>query len=186
MYLLVASVLTLASVQRQNAADSLPIVVSYLSSDTSVATVSASGLVSGVAPGLAMLTATSEGKSGSALVTVVPPSSPGPSIWRILEDGVLVTCTVILPCPEVLRRVVDEYRWRTRRRIGFLLLDLLAVLAALAYVTRTGGPLPVDRERQMREHYLTGLNTPVVPSQQVSWPSWGQSLTAPPAARTRS
>ena len=45
-------------------------VVDWTSSNTAVATVSASGVVTGVAPGTAIVTATSEGKSGSANVTV--------------------------------------------------------------------------------------------------------------------
>src|SRR5205807_4490530 len=40
------------------------------SSNTTVATVSNSGLVSGVTPGTATITATSEGKSGTSSVTV--------------------------------------------------------------------------------------------------------------------
>jgi uncharacterized protein YjdB len=44
--------------------------VTWASSNTLVATVSATGLVTGVAPGSATITATSEGKSGTAAVTV--------------------------------------------------------------------------------------------------------------------
>src|SRR5213596_3739347 len=47
-------------------------VVTWASGNTAVATVSGSGLVSGVAAGSAAITATSEGKSGSASVTVTP------------------------------------------------------------------------------------------------------------------
>src|SRR5205814_151323 len=46
--------------------------VTWSSSNTSVATVSNSGLVSGVTPGTATITATSEGKSGTSTVTVTP------------------------------------------------------------------------------------------------------------------
>ena len=45
-------------------------VISWTSSNTAIATVSAAGLVTGVAAGSAMITATSEGKSGTASVTV--------------------------------------------------------------------------------------------------------------------
>ncbi|MEW5927370.1 MAG: Ig-like domain-containing protein, partial [Gemmatimonadota bacterium] len=45
--------------------------VAWSSSSAAVATVSGSGLVTGVAPGTATITAASEGKSGSAAVTVV-------------------------------------------------------------------------------------------------------------------
>jgi len=44
--------------------------VSWVSSNTSVATVSGSGVVTGIAPGSATITATSETKSGSSTVTV--------------------------------------------------------------------------------------------------------------------
>src|SRR2546429_1754596 len=44
--------------------------VTWSSSNTSVATVSSSGLVSGVTPGSATITATSEGKSGTSSITV--------------------------------------------------------------------------------------------------------------------
>ena len=47
--------------------------VTWASSDGAVATVSATGLVTGVAPGSATITATSEGQSGTAAVTVTPP-----------------------------------------------------------------------------------------------------------------
>ncbi len=53
-------------------------VVSWASSNTAVATVSSSGLAAGVAAGPATITATSEGQSGAAAVTVtVPPTNPG-------------------------------------------------------------------------------------------------------------
>jgi uncharacterized protein YjdB len=46
--------------------------VTWTSSNTSVATVSGTGLAKGIAPGSATITATSEGKSGSATLTVTP------------------------------------------------------------------------------------------------------------------
>jgi uncharacterized protein YjdB len=66
-------------------------VVSYSSSAASIATVSSTGLVTGVVPGKATITATSGGKSGSAEVTVTPtpvasvvvsPSSPSIVVGR--------------------------------------------------------------------------------------------------------
>ncbi|MGB7588723.1 MAG: Ig-like domain-containing protein, partial [Solirubrobacterales bacterium] len=59
-------------------------VVTWVSNNTAIATVNASGLVTGVAAGSATLTATSEGKSGTVAVTVTPVPvasvgvSPGP------------------------------------------------------------------------------------------------------------
>ena len=52
--------------------------VSWTSSNTSVATVSGSGLVTGVAGGTSDITATSQGKTGSATITVIDSSSPPP------------------------------------------------------------------------------------------------------------
>src|SRR5438552_1470456 len=51
--------------------------VTWRSSNTAVALVSAGGLVTGVATGTAAITATSEGKSGSAAITVASPSGGG-------------------------------------------------------------------------------------------------------------
>ena len=51
--------------------------VTWSSSNTAAATVSQSGVVSGVAPGNATITATSEGKSGTSAVTVTAPA-PAP------------------------------------------------------------------------------------------------------------
>ncbi|HVH69064.1 MAG TPA: Ig-like domain-containing protein [Gemmatimonadales bacterium] len=50
-------------------------VITWSSSNTSVATVSSSGLVRGVAAGSATITATSEGQSGSSSITVTPPGA---------------------------------------------------------------------------------------------------------------
>jgi uncharacterized protein YjdB len=50
----------------------------WASSDTSVAVVNTAGRVTGVAPGSAAITATSEGKSGTAAIMVPPPPPPPP------------------------------------------------------------------------------------------------------------
>lgn len=49
--------------------------IAWSTSDARVATVSSSGVVTGVSPGAAAITAASEGKSGSAAVTVTPAQS---------------------------------------------------------------------------------------------------------------
>ena len=46
--------------------------ITFASENNAVATVNANGLVTGVAPGVARITATSEGKVGSATITVTP------------------------------------------------------------------------------------------------------------------
>ncbi len=71
--------------------DSIPVAqIAWTSSDTQVATVDAGGLVTGVAPGTATITAASLGRTGSALVTVVPPGSgpwPNePAGFRVISD----------------------------------------------------------------------------------------------------
>lgn len=48
-------------------------VVTWSSSNSGVATVSSAGLVTAVAPGTATITASSEGRSGTSVVTVTPP-----------------------------------------------------------------------------------------------------------------
>src|SRR5205823_5650810 len=49
--------------------------VTWQSSNTAAATVNGSGLVTGVAAGSATITATSEGQSGTAAITVTPPGT---------------------------------------------------------------------------------------------------------------
>jgi len=55
-------------------------VVTWTTSNAAVATVSASGFVTGVAQGTATITATSEGKSGTSTITVTAPPPPGSSV----------------------------------------------------------------------------------------------------------
>src|SRR6266480_953937 len=62
--------------------------VTWSSSNTSVATVSSSGLVSGVTPGSATITATSEGKSGTASVTVTW-SSSNTAVATVTSSGLV-------------------------------------------------------------------------------------------------
>lgn len=64
--------------------------VTWASDNAVVALVSGSGLVTGLALGSATITATSEGKSGSTMVTVANSSGapePGPGSTIILQDG---------------------------------------------------------------------------------------------------
>ena len=63
-------------------------VVTWGSSNTSVATVNGSGLVSGVAAGSATITATSEGKSGTSAITVTAPSGNPGTVADLAVSGV--------------------------------------------------------------------------------------------------
>jgi hypothetical protein len=68
--------------------------ISWSTSATAVATVSASGLVSGVAAGSATITATSEGKSGTSAVTVTSAAPPPPSGSSVLlAAGDIASCS---------------------------------------------------------------------------------------------
>jgi uncharacterized protein YjdB len=74
-------------------------VVSWTSSDTHVAIVSATGVVTGVAAGTTVITASSEGKSGSSTITVVAPAigsvTVAPSSDTVqVGDKVTLTATV--------------------------------------------------------------------------------------------
>jgi Bacterial Ig-like domain (group 2) len=66
-------------------------IITWTSANTGVATVSSTGLVTGVAAGTATITATSEGQSGSASIAVSAPPPPGswpnePAAFRTLTD----------------------------------------------------------------------------------------------------
>lgn len=71
-------------------------VVTWSSSSASVATVSATGLVTAVAPGVASITATSEGKQGMAQLTVFAANAP-PAIVSISPSTLVpgATATII-------------------------------------------------------------------------------------------
>jgi len=65
-------------------------VVTWSTSDSTVARVSASGLVTGRAAGSATVTATSEGKTGTSAITVPAPSSGGPRfnhVFIVVEEN---------------------------------------------------------------------------------------------------
>ncbi len=67
-------------------------VVTWSSSPVSIATVSATGVITGQTPGSAIVTATSEGISGTATIIVSPPPPPPvTSVTITIADSVLAT-----------------------------------------------------------------------------------------------
>ncbi len=70
-------------------------VVTWSTSAAAVATVSPTGLVTGVTPGTVIITATSEGKSGTTLVTVTP-VPVGSVVLSPPTPGIRVTATLTL------------------------------------------------------------------------------------------
>jgi len=77
--------ITLAAQARDSSGSPLSTSVSWTSSDTLVAVVSASGVVAGVSAGTATITATQAGKSASATVTVQPGALPIRGAWTLFE-----------------------------------------------------------------------------------------------------
>ena len=74
-------------------------VVTWTSSNVTVATVSATGVVTGIAPGAVTITATSEGVSGTAALTIAPPAIASvdvapPSVSVKVGNKVTLTATV--------------------------------------------------------------------------------------------
>ena len=63
--------------------------VAWSSSDKTVASVSADGIVKGIAQGKATITATSEGKSGTAVVNVAPMTDSLTGVWFSKSVGPL-------------------------------------------------------------------------------------------------
>jgi len=107
--------------------------VAWTSSNHAVASVSASGLVSGLSTGSATITATSEVHSGTASIAVLPARQVGPLFpWK----EIAVICGVVR-CDKVALRVVDDIRWRNRRPIGFRSTSIalgVLLLVALGFV----------------------------------------------------
>jgi len=60
--------------------------ITWSSSNTAIATVSSSGVVTGVAPGSATVTATCSGKTGSSAVTVTSPPPPPPGGTILFQE----------------------------------------------------------------------------------------------------
>ena len=76
--------------------------IAWSTSAPSIATISGEGLVTAVGPGTATLTATSEGRSGTAVVTVTPPPTTGGSV---ITDASRVLTIADVPRPGYLSPV---------------------------------------------------------------------------------
>jgi hypothetical protein len=117
--------------------DSMPGRVTWAASDAEIAaSTPGAAFITGTEPGTAAITATSEGLSGSAFVTVTAPERA--FSWK---DGAafcgLARCDrIVVGAAKQLRSQYDYYRWRNRRRIGFLLGALAAVALGLVAVRR--------------------------------------------------
>lgn len=111
--------------------------VSWTSSNPGVATVSAAGLVRGVAAGSATITATSEGKAGGASVSVVrPPPTPVASVTVSLASsnlyvGGTTLATVVLRDSAANTLTGRTVTWSTSD-------DLVATVSAGGLVTAVG------------------------------------------------
>ncbi len=75
--------------------------ITFSSSNTSVATVTAQGVVTGVAVGTATISGTSEGQTGSATITVAPGISFGSSTEKLRVVDIGATFTPTLTGPSV-------------------------------------------------------------------------------------
>ncbi|MDB4947955.1 MAG: Ig domain protein group 2 domain protein [Gemmatimonadetes bacterium] len=83
----VGGFVTLGVTVRDSSGNPVSRPVAWSSTDSAVASVDAFGDVTGVAPGTAVVQATSEGSSGSAVVTVVPSTGPAsPVVTRIVAS----------------------------------------------------------------------------------------------------
>lgn len=122
--------------------------VAWTTSNAGVATVSASGVVTAVAPGSATITATSEGRSGSAAVTV---TAPAPAIASVrvtpnnprIEPGDRVTLTAEpLDAQGRVVSTTEAVTWSTSNPLVALVSSsgvVLGILRGDATITATVG-----------------------------------------------
>src|SRR5690242_9553104 len=90
----------------------------WTSSNGSVATVSGSGLVTGVTAGSATVTATSEGQSGSAAMTVTSPPPPSPATVTDLGISAVTDSSVTLSFTEVTDGTGSPASYDVRYAVG--------------------------------------------------------------------
>src|SRR5690242_18562468 len=90
----------------------------WTSSNGPVATVSGSGLVTGVTAGSATITATSEGQSGSAAMTVTSPPPPSPATVTDLGISAVTDSSVTLSFTEVTDGTGSPASYDVRYAVG--------------------------------------------------------------------
>ncbi len=127
--------------------------VKWSSPNASVAMLSPAGLTTGAGVGSALIIAESEGFSGAAAVTVsagpptLPPTPalPGPSSAFWLDVVGTALGALLVRCCQWFKEAIqarkDERERRKRRRIGFLVLVLLASVLLAIVVERTSAML---------------------------------------------
>jgi uncharacterized protein YjdB len=102
-------------------------VVTWSSSNAAVATVSASGLVTGITAGSVTITATSEGKSGTASVTVTSVTNPGTvtnlSVASVTANSVTLSFTEVpngagAPASYDVRYGIAPISWGAARSVA--------------------------------------------------------------------
>ena len=96
--------------------------VTWASSNAAVATVDATGLVAAKAAGSATITATSEGKSGTAAISVTAPTKPGKvtdlAVAATIDSGVTLSFTEVTdgaakPAKYDVRYRTGKFSWST-------------------------------------------------------------------------
>src|SRR5213079_454088 len=90
--------------------------ITWSSSDNSVATVSSSGLVSGVVAGSATITATSEGQSGPSAITVTPPSAGATfgHVFIVTEENTNYSSVIGSSAMPYLNHLAQQYGLATQ------------------------------------------------------------------------
>lgn len=114
--------------------------VTFTSSAPAVASVSAAGLVTGITPGVAVITATSEGQSGTATVTV----TQAPLVTLSTSALSQIHTFAVSPCPQAVGTVTI-----TNVSSGPISWTASAAHIALTHSTSSGGTVPPGATSQL-------------------------------------
>jgi len=153
--------------------------VTWSSSNTSAATVNGSGLVTGVAAGLSTVTATSEGQSGTAAITVQASSGPLPvfpgaqgfgTTTPAGRGGAILRVTNLNDAgPGSLRQALSTTGPRTIRASGDLYItDPFVTVAGQTApspgITISGGGMHIQTHDVLIQHVRVRVGDAVAPS----------------------